>query len=173
MLCFTALCQANKHNKTAERGIVFTDKFIYKLDMKKHFKPMQRGIPFTDVSPSRHQKLLLKPVTELPTTMFWSGYQPLRFGQVTNHCVLVRLPTTVFWSGYQHCVFVRLPATTFWSGYQPLRFGQVTSHCVLVRLPTTAFWSGYQPLRFGQVILLQALYQPLNKHSPLNSASCT
>ncbi|PVD30004.1 hypothetical protein C0Q70_09265 [Pomacea canaliculata] len=42
--------KANKHNKTAERAIVFTDKFIYKLDHKKHFKAMQKGIPFTNVT---------------------------------------------------------------------------------------------------------------------------
>ncbi|XP_076437285.1 unconventional myosin-Id-like [Babylonia areolata] len=42
--------KVNKHNKTAERAIVFTDKFIYKLDQRKHFKPMQKGIPFADVT---------------------------------------------------------------------------------------------------------------------------
>ena len=42
--------QANKHNKTADRAVLFTDKFIYKLDPKKRFKPMKPGIPITDVS---------------------------------------------------------------------------------------------------------------------------
>ena len=31
-------------------------------------------------------------LVRLPTTVFWSGYQPLCFGQVTIHCILVRLP---------------------------------------------------------------------------------
>ncbi|BFY98224.1 hypothetical protein BsWGS_01264 [Bradybaena similaris] len=42
--------KANKYNKTAERGIAITDKFIYKLDIKKKFKPMTKGTPLTDVT---------------------------------------------------------------------------------------------------------------------------
>ena len=49
------IVQVNKFNKSAERGVVITDKFIYKLDVKKKFKPMAKGIPLTDVS----EKLLL------------------------------------------------------------------------------------------------------------------
>lgn len=42
--------KVNKHNQTAERAVVFTDKYIYKLNMAKHFKPMQQGIPFADIT---------------------------------------------------------------------------------------------------------------------------
>ncbi|XP_070211520.1 unconventional myosin-Id-like [Littorina saxatilis] len=50
-ILFSSLVKkTNKHNKTAERAVVFTDKFIYKLDAGKHFKPMQKGIPFADVT---------------------------------------------------------------------------------------------------------------------------
>ncbi len=44
------LLQTNKFNKTADRAVLFTDKFIYKLDPKKGFKPMKAAIPITDVS---------------------------------------------------------------------------------------------------------------------------
>ncbi|XP_012934852.1 unconventional myosin-Id [Aplysia californica] len=56
--------KANKHNKTAERGIAITDKFIYKIDVKKKFKPMNKGYPLTDVtgmsvSPGRDQLAII------------------------------------------------------------------------------------------------------------------
>lgn len=44
------ILKVNKFNKSSERGIVITDKFIYKLDVKKKFKPMSKGIPLTDVT---------------------------------------------------------------------------------------------------------------------------
>ena len=47
------LFQTNKFNKTADRAVLFTDKFIYKLDPKKGFKPMKAAIPITDVSLKR------------------------------------------------------------------------------------------------------------------------
>ena len=50
MRMYGCCLQANKHNKTADRAVLFTDKFIYKLDPKKRFKPMKPGIPITDVS---------------------------------------------------------------------------------------------------------------------------
>ena len=46
----TSTTQVNKHNKSADRGIIITDKFIYKLDVKKKFKPMAKGSPLTEVS---------------------------------------------------------------------------------------------------------------------------
>uniref|UniRef100_A0A0B7ADG6 Myosin motor domain-containing protein n=2 Tax=Arion vulgaris TaxID=1028688 RepID=A0A0B7ADG6_9EUPU len=42
--------KANKHNKTAERGIVITDKFIYKVDIQKKFRPMTKGTSFSEVT---------------------------------------------------------------------------------------------------------------------------
>ncbi|XP_013401655.1 unconventional myosin-Id [Lingula anatina] len=42
--------KVNRHNKTADRAIVVTDKYIYKLDQKKKYKPMRHGTPITDVT---------------------------------------------------------------------------------------------------------------------------
>ncbi|XP_041366127.1 unconventional myosin-Id-like [Gigantopelta aegis] len=56
--------KANKFNKTAERGVAFTDKFIYKLDSQKHFKAMRKGTPIGDitglsVSPDKDQLIVV------------------------------------------------------------------------------------------------------------------
>ncbi|XP_055925678.1 unconventional myosin-Id-like [Argiope bruennichi] len=55
--------KVNKHNKCAERAIVITDKFIYKLDSKR-FKPLRSAIPITDltgisVTPGPDQMIIL------------------------------------------------------------------------------------------------------------------
>jgi len=42
--------KTNKHNKTADRAVLFTDRFIYKLDPKKKFKAMRKGTPLTDIT---------------------------------------------------------------------------------------------------------------------------
>ncbi|KAK7010457.1 unconventional myosin-Id [Biomphalaria glabrata] len=42
--------KTNKFNKTAERGLVITDKFIYKVDAKKKFKPMGHGQLLTQIT---------------------------------------------------------------------------------------------------------------------------
>ncbi|KAK3589621.1 hypothetical protein CHS0354_043081 [Potamilus streckersoni] len=42
--------KTNKHNQTADRAIVITDKFIYKLDPKKKYKLLRRGISIGDVT---------------------------------------------------------------------------------------------------------------------------
>ncbi|GFO41945.1 unconventional myosin-id-like [Plakobranchus ocellatus] len=42
--------KTNKFNKTADRGLVLTDKFIYKVDVKKKFKPMGKGTPMTEIT---------------------------------------------------------------------------------------------------------------------------
>ncbi|XP_059159355.1 unconventional myosin-Id-like [Physella acuta] len=42
--------KANKYNKTADRGVIITDKFIYKVDVKKKFKPMNKGTPLTNIT---------------------------------------------------------------------------------------------------------------------------
>ena len=42
--------QVNKFNKTADRAVCFTDKFIYKLDPKKGFKAMKKGTSISSVS---------------------------------------------------------------------------------------------------------------------------
>ena len=52
--CFIFLCQTNKFNKTADRAVCFTDKFIYKLDPRKGFKPMKAGTPVGSVSAMRY-----------------------------------------------------------------------------------------------------------------------
>ncbi|XP_046369671.2 unconventional myosin-Id-like [Haliotis rufescens] len=56
--------KANKFNKTADRGVVITDKYIYKLDPKKKFKAMRKGTPISDVtglavSPERDQLIVV------------------------------------------------------------------------------------------------------------------
>ncbi|KFM66883.1 Myosin-IA, partial [Stegodyphus mimosarum] len=55
--------KVNKHNKCAERAIVVTDRFIYKLDSKR-FKPLRSAIPITDltgvsVTPGPDQMIIL------------------------------------------------------------------------------------------------------------------
>ncbi|GFW09815.1 unconventional myosin ID [Trichonephila clavipes] len=55
--------KVNKHNKCAERAIVITDRFIYKLDSKR-FKPLRSAIPITDltgisVTPGPDQMIIL------------------------------------------------------------------------------------------------------------------
>lgn len=42
--------KVNKHNKFAERVIVITDKFIYKLDQTKNYKPLKSGTPLGEVT---------------------------------------------------------------------------------------------------------------------------
>ncbi|XP_050418381.2 unconventional myosin-Id isoform X2 [Patella vulgata] len=42
--------KVNKHNKTADRALLITDKYIYKLDQKKKFKPMRKGIPLIEIT---------------------------------------------------------------------------------------------------------------------------
>ncbi|KAL3832417.1 hypothetical protein ACJMK2_024062 [Sinanodonta woodiana] len=42
--------KTNKHNQTADRAIVITDKFIYKLDPKKKYKSLRHGISIGDVT---------------------------------------------------------------------------------------------------------------------------
>ncbi|XP_067649162.1 unconventional myosin-Id-like [Haliotis asinina] len=56
--------KANKFNKTADRGVVITDKYIYKLDPNKKFKAMRKGTPITEitgvtVSPERDQLIVI------------------------------------------------------------------------------------------------------------------
>ncbi|XP_022246802.1 unconventional myosin-Id-like [Limulus polyphemus] len=41
--------KVNKHNKSAERVLLVTDKYLYKLDNKK-FRPLKSGIPITDLT---------------------------------------------------------------------------------------------------------------------------
>ncbi|ESO97046.1 hypothetical protein LOTGIDRAFT_143556 [Lottia gigantea] len=42
--------KVNKHNKMADRGIIITNKSIYKLDSKKRFKPMTKGTPISEIT---------------------------------------------------------------------------------------------------------------------------
>ena len=53
--------QVNKHNKCAERALLVTDKFVYKLDPKKGFKQMRPGTPLTEVSTQGGTLHLLPP----------------------------------------------------------------------------------------------------------------
>lgn len=56
--------KTNRFNKTADRAVLFTDKFIYKLEPKKNFKPMTSGIPITEmtgvsISPGKDQLVIV------------------------------------------------------------------------------------------------------------------
>ncbi|XP_071495589.1 unconventional myosin-Id-like [Diadema antillarum] len=50
VLFSSMILKVNKHNKFAERALVVTDRFIYKLDPKKNFKLMRAGIPVSEVT---------------------------------------------------------------------------------------------------------------------------
>ncbi|XP_054715568.1 unconventional myosin-Id-like [Uloborus diversus] len=55
--------KVNKHNKCADRAILVTDRFIYKLDSKR-FKPLRSAIPISDltglsVTPGPDQMIVL------------------------------------------------------------------------------------------------------------------
>ncbi|XP_077866733.1 unconventional myosin-Id-like [Saccoglossus kowalevskii] len=48
---FSSHCKkVNHHNKSADRALLFTDKFIYKLDSSKKYKAMKGGIPIETVT---------------------------------------------------------------------------------------------------------------------------
>ena len=71
-LIYCLFFQTNRYNKTADRAVCITDKFIYKLDPKKKFKEMKTaGIPLADVSShlwiiiERHLTAIIQP-TALP-----------------------------------------------------------------------------------------------------------
>ncbi|KAK2191130.1 hypothetical protein NP493_59g02001 [Ridgeia piscesae] len=56
--------KVNKFNKTADRAVCFTDKFIYKLDPKKGFKAMKKGTSISSmtgvsVSPGSDQLVII------------------------------------------------------------------------------------------------------------------
>ncbi|XP_038044734.1 unconventional myosin-Id-like [Patiria miniata] len=50
ILFSSSVIKINKHSKCAERALLVTDKFIYKLDPKKNFKPMRIGTHISEVT---------------------------------------------------------------------------------------------------------------------------
>ncbi|XP_041478536.1 LOW QUALITY PROTEIN: unconventional myosin-Id-like [Lytechinus variegatus] len=64
VLFSSKILKVNKHNKFAERALVITDQFIYKLDPKKNFKLMRPGTPVSEVTgvsvtPGRDQLIIV------------------------------------------------------------------------------------------------------------------
>lgn len=51
--------KTNKHNKTADRGLLVTDHQIYKIDTIK-FKPMKKGLLISQVRKKHLGKCILK-----------------------------------------------------------------------------------------------------------------